>query len=209
MVQLLIAANLTLIWNHPFANIVAGMQASLKSSQGTRSPIEIAQDIFGTSGLPGFWFGLPLSIVLSGSNATMLYFYEVFSALFDRTCARIPSSARIFSAAMLIWFFMGAFSIFSFSTSSETCCRLWASFNQGGNWWGTTRPHLQQYPLQSTKGLSNLYTPSTPEPTSELSSALRFLRCDCIIIFVCYYIALFVYYYVVTVVNYYMTILSY
>merc|ERR1719491_1484659 len=101
MLQLLIAANLTLIWNHPFANMVAGMQASLKSSKGTRSPIEIAQDIFSTAGLQGFWFGLPLSIVLSGSNATMLYFYEVFSARFDKLCARIPSSLRIFIAAML------------------------------------------------------------------------------------------------------------
>lgn len=101
ILQLLIAANLTLIWNHPLANIVAGMQASLKSSSDPRGAVDIAQDIFGTAGLSGFWFGLPLSIVLSGSNATMLYFYEVFSSHFDKLCVRIPSSVRIFSAAML------------------------------------------------------------------------------------------------------------
>eukprot|EP00928_Gymnodinium_smaydae_P034448 TRINITY_DN24404_c0_g2_i1.p1 TRINITY_DN24404_c0_g2~~TRINITY_DN24404_c0_g2_i1.p1 ORF type:complete len:306 (-),score=39.86 TRINITY_DN24404_c0_g2_i1:122-988(-) len=101
MLQLLIAANLTLVWNHPFANIVAGMQASLKGSTGPRSWWEVAQDIFATAGVWGFWFGLPMSIVLSGSNATMLYFYEVFSAFFHRRCEQIPEGVRIFVAAML------------------------------------------------------------------------------------------------------------
>jgi hypothetical protein len=101
MLQLLVAANIALAWNHPCANVVAGMQASLKSPAGARSAWEVAQDIFFNVGVQGFWSGYLMSVLLSGSNATMLYFYEVFRDIFDRLFTRLPGGARIFIAAML------------------------------------------------------------------------------------------------------------
>lgn len=99
--QLLCAANVTALVNHPLANTKAVVQGSIGKGRPV-SPLAAAQGIMAAQGPRGFWAGLPWSVLLSGNNVAILYFYEALRAVLDR---RFPAASmesfRIFASAVL------------------------------------------------------------------------------------------------------------